>query len=181
MENNFEKEPSFRIELPQEGDELGLAPMHIQAWKDAYVGPESGLTDEKVDELLGHMLTNTDFRRNKINESLANPGEVLYRVVKNASGEIVGFLHGSKDEHYNELDAIYLLNEAKGTGVGGKLMKEFLAWSDESKPCRLEVFTFNDSTIGFYLKYGFEKTDKVLELYKGFLPVTEMIRPIDAV
>jgi len=178
LENGMEKGPIFKIELPREGDEMELARMHIQAWKDAYVVPESGLTEEAIDKQLAHFLEDTTYRKNTIIESLENPDSSLYRVVKNSDGDIVGFLHGSKHEDFTELDAIYLLNEAKGTGVGGKLMKEFLNWADKSKPCRLEVFSFNDSAIGFYVRYGFEKTDTELPLFRG-LPVTEMIRPVE--
>jgi len=178
IENDMEKGPAFKIELPQEGDEEELARMHIQAWKDAYIVPESGLTEESIDAQLSHFLTDTTYRKNTITESLENPDRVLYRVVKNRKDEIVGFMHGSKHEDSTELDAIYLLNEAKGTGVGGKLMEEFLKWADADKPCRLEVFSFNDSSIGFYVRYGFEKTDKELPLFRG-LPVTEMIRPVE--
>lgn len=179
MESNLEKEPGFKIENPQKGDENALAPMHIQAWKESYVVPESGLTEEAIDKMLKHLLSDTTYRRNTLNESLINPDKVLYRVVKNDASEIVGFLHGSKDEQYNELDAIYLLNEAKGSGVGKKLMDEFLQWADGGKPCRLEVFSFNDSAIGFYVKYGFKTTDAALPLFRG-LPVIEMVRPSEA-
>ena len=181
MESNLERQPIFEIEPPKEGDEIALAPMHIQAWKDAYVVPESGLTEEMIDEMLGHMLIDNSFRKKTIIESLENPDQVLYRVVKNSAGNTVGFLHGSKHEHFNELDAIYLLNEVKNSGVGGKLMEEFLTWSDKSKPCRLEVFAFNDAAIGFYNRYGFEKTKAVMDLYKGFLPVAEMMRSAEEV
>jgi ribosomal protein S18 acetylase RimI-like enzyme len=180
MERNFEKEPAFKIENPHEGDELSLAPMHIKAWKESYVVPKSGLTEESIDKMLAHLLEDTSYRRNTISESLTNPDTVLYRVVKNSEGEIVGFLHGSKDEKFNELDAIYLLNEAKGAGVGARLMEDFLNWSDSEKPCRLEAFSFNDSAIGFYVRYGFEKTDAVLPLFRGLL-VVEMIRPVEVI
>lgn len=177
MEGAIEKEPLFKIESPVVGDELELAPVHIQAWKEAYITPESGLTAEKIDELLAHLLTDTTFRRKTIEQALANPEFVLYRVVKNGEGSIVGFLHGTKFEEYTELDAIYLLNEAKGSGTGGRLMELFLDWADKDLPCRLEVFAFNDTAIGFYRNYGFEKTETEMPLYKGFLPVDEMIRP----
>lgn len=176
---NYERESSFIIELPTEGDELHLARMHIQAWKESYVLPESGLTEEKIDELHSHWLTDTDFRKKTILEALENPQKVLYRVVRNTDEQIVGFLHGTKHEERNELDAIYLLNEAKGTGTGRKLMGEFFAWIDQEKPSRLEVFSFNHSAIEFYEKFGFVKTSTELELYRGFLKVTEMIRLAD--
>ena len=175
----MEKQPAFKIEKPKFGDEIGLAPMHIQAWKETYVTPESGLTAEMVDEWLGHMLTNTDFRKNTIAESLENPDAVLYRVVRNSKGEIVGFIHGSKNETFNILEGLYLLNEVKGLGVGGKLMEAFLAWIQKNKPSQLEVFSFNDHAIGFYEKYGFVKTDKPAQMWKDTLPFTEMVRPAD--
>ncbi len=179
MEGFIEKQPTFKIEAPSVGDENGLAPMHIQAWKETYVTPESGLTVEMVDEMLGRMLTNTDFRKNTIIESLENPDKVLYRVVRNSKDEIVGFMHGSKNEEFNELEAIYLLDEVKGLGVGGKLMEEFLSWTDKNKPSHLEVFSFNDGAIGFYTKYGFAKTDKPIQIWKEKLPFMEMVRPAD--
>ncbi len=178
MESNIENSPSFKIELPKVGEELALAKMHIQSWKESYVGEESGLTDEMVDEMRGEMLINTDYRRKVIAEALANPEKVIYRVVRNGSGEIVGFMHGIKHETYNELDAIYLLNEAKGMGIGPKLIEEFLSWSDHEKYSRLEAFRFNDSAISFYERYGFKKTDTEIALYKGMLPVIEMVRPV---
>ena len=177
IENNIEKQPAFKIELPKVEDELELATAHIQAWKDAYIVPESGLTAESIDAQLSHLLTDTTYRKNTIIESLENPDVVLYRVVRNQNDEIVGFMHGTKHEAFTELDAIYLINEAKGSGTGGKLMEEFLKWADADKPCRLEVFSFNDSSIGFYMRYGFEKTDREMPLFRG-MPVTEMIRPI---
>lgn len=179
MEGHIDTQPTFKIEAPKIGDEIPLAPMHIKAWKETYVTPESGLTEEMVDELLGHMLADTGFRKNTISESLEKPDKVLYRVIRNGNGEIVGFMHGSKNEETNELEGIYLLDEAKGSGTGGKLMEEFLAWIDKTKPTRLEVFSFNDRALGFYTKFGFVKTDTPTQMWKGVLPFIEMVRPAD--
>ena len=179
MESYMEKPPAFKIEKPKVGDEIELAPMHIRSWKETYVTPESGLTEEMVDELRGHMLTNTDFRKKTISESLENPDKVLYRIVRNNRGEIVGFMHGSKNEEANELESIYLLDEVKGSGTGGKLMEEFLTWIDRSKPSHLEVFSFNNKALGFYVKYGFVKTDKPTQMWEDKLPFIEMVRPAD--
>jgi len=180
MERYFEKHPTFSIEAPKLGDEILLAPMHIQSWKETYVSPQSGLTEEMVDELLGHMLTDTEFRKNTILESIQNPDKVLYRVVKNKAGDIVGFMHGSKDETGNKLEGLYLLDEVKGSGIGGLLMDEFLQWIDPNKITQLEVFDFNDRAISFYTKYGFVKTDEPIQFWKDRLPFFKMERSSDA-
>lgn len=174
-----EQQSTFKISMPKIGDEIDLALMHIQSWKETYVTKESGLTEEMVDEKLGHMLTNTDFRRNTISEAIKNPDKVFYRVIRNNSNQIVGFMHGSKNEESNEIDGIYLLNEVKGSGVSGKLMEEFLNWIDKSKPIHLEVFSFNERAINFYKKYGFVKTDMPEQVWKDTLPFIEMIRPTE--
>lgn len=179
MKNKANQQPKFKIELPRLGDEFALASMHIQAWKESYVTAESGLTESMVDEMMGYILTDTRIRTNSITESLTNPNKVLYRVVKNDKGSIVGFLHCSKNEKFNEIEAIYLLNEVKGSGIGGKLMREFLDWADKSKPCHLAVFSFNDKALGFYSKYGFVKIDKPLQFHEGKIPFVEMIRPVE--
>jgi GNAT superfamily N-acetyltransferase len=175
------KQSTFKIDMPKLGDEIGLAPMHIQSWKETYVTPESCLTEEMVDEKLGHMLTNTEFRKNTISESLENPSKVFYRVIRNNKNKIAGFFHGSKNEEFNELDGIYLLDEVKGSGISGKLMEEFLDWIDKSKPTRLEVFSFNERALNYYKKYGFVKTDKPVQIWKDILPYIEIIRPADEI
>lgn len=179
MEPKIAHISTFKIEPPKVGDEFAIGPMHVKAWKESYVNPELGATEEVLEGMIGHLAHDTEFRKKTILEALENPDKVLYRVVKNQNGEIVGFLHGSKNDQFNELEGIYTLDEVKGKGVGGKLMREFLEWSDKNKPSHLEVFSFNERALGFYQKYGFVRTDKPTQLYKDKLPYIEMIRPIN--
>ncbi len=169
-------QPAFTIELPKEGDEREIGPMHVQSWKESYLNPELGLTEESIDDMVGYLATDLEYRKNTIIEALAHPDKVLYRVVKNNNNKIVGFLHCIKNEEFNEFGGIYLLDEAKGSGIGGRLMDEFLAWADKDKPSQLDVFSFNDRAIGYYAKYGFVKTDKPVQFYQDKLPYIEMIR-----
>jgi|GEM_PF-2450317 predicted GNAT family N-acyltransferase len=177
LEVTKSKMQTFTIEFPRVGDELAIGPMHVRSWKESYVGPESGLTEKAVDDMVGYLATDTEYRKNTIIEALENPDKTLYRVVKNDDGKIVGFLHCSKSGTSNILEGIYILDEAKGKGIGGSLMKEFLTWSDETKPSYLDVFSFNKEAFGFYSKYGFVKTDKPTRFFKDKLPYVEMVRP----
>lgn len=132
-----------------------------------------------IDELIGHVALEegNDYRKNIFSEAVASPDKILYRVVKNRSGEIVGFMHCTKGDEYNELGGLYLLKEAKGSGIGGKLMEEFLSWADKNKPCQLGVFSLNENAIGFYARYGFIKSNKPLTPHKGKLEQMIMVRP----
>lgn len=176
MERVDEKVASFTITPPQIGDELEIGPMHVRAWKESYVRPELGLTETSIDEMVGHMATDFSYRRNTLTDALANPEKILYRVVRNNEGQIVGFLHGKKHETYTMLEALYLLDEAKGEGLGDTLMQEFLKWADKALPCKLEVFSFNEKAIRFYTKYGFTRNDTKEQLYKDKVPFIEMER-----
>lgn len=182
MENNIEK-LLFSIEAPKNGDEVGVGTMHKQAWTETYLNPEDDITKEVIDDLIGHVSGEggNDYRRKIFAEARISPEKILYRVIKNNNGKIVGFMHCTKEEAYNELGGLYLLDEAKGTGVGGKLMEEFLAWADKGKPCQLEVFATNEKAIGFYTKYGFVKTDKPTEHYKDKLELIIMVRPVGGI
>jgi len=179
MENKTKK--TFLIDLPKDGDEVGIGLTHKQAWLETYLSPENGITKDVINNLVGFVVGEGGdaYRRNVFNESRITPEKILYRVVKNNNGKVVGFMHCSKEETHNELGAIYLLNEAKGFGVGGELMEEFLDWADKRKPCQLEVFALNEKALGFYNKYGFLKTDKPAEKFKGKLDVITMARPAE--
>ncbi len=179
----MEKTPIFKIENPKEGDEAAIGVMHLQSWRESYMDPERGVTEELINELRGNAVTEegNEFRRKTFAEAVAHPDTLLYRVVRNENGDIVGFMHCTKKEAYNELDAIYLLDEAKGSGTGGKLMEEFLAWADKNKPSLLEVFSANQKALGFYERYGFKQTDKAPQLYKGKLEYVEMVRPAEEI
>lgn len=181
MENQIEK-LLFSIESPNPGDEVGIGVAHKQAWLETYLNPNEGITEEVIDELIGHVATEEgdNYRKNIFAEALVSPEKILYRVIKNSSGKIVGFMHCTKEEEYNELGGIYLLNEAKGSGVGKKLMEEFLVWADKDKPCQLEVFSSNENAIGFYEKYGFKKTNKPQQSYKDKLSFIVMERPAES-
>lgn len=142
----MEKEPKFLILPPQEGDEIAIGKIHLQSWQESYRDDEHGITEKVINDLRGDTATEggNEIRRKIFAESRETPNRVLYRVVKTDVGEIVGFMHCIKNEVKNELMAIYLLNEAKGAGTGGRLMEEFLTWADKDKPAVLRVFSANE-------------------------------------
>lgn len=176
MEHHVEPLQNFSITPPKLGDEHQIGPMHVQGWMESYERPELGFTKEMLTGLVGHMATDLSYRRNTLTQALANPKKILYRVVKNGAKEIVGFMHGTKHDTHTMLEAIYLLDEAKGTGVADTLMHEFLAWADKDKPCTLEVFTFNEKALRFYARFGFVATNQPVQFYKDKMPFIEMKR-----
>lgn len=89
-----------------------------------------------------------------------------YWVAESEDGEVVagagiGELEGNPD--ICELQKMYCLKEHRGTGVAGQLMDAALAYAAQHyKYCYLETFDNMIPAQKFYVKYGFDRTDKRL-------------------
>ncbi len=177
----MEKKSKFFIAQPIAGDEVLIGLMHKQAWLETYLDEEHGITEGVINEEISFVATPDGdlFRKNVFTEAQSHPDKILYRVARNQDGKVVGFIHCTKDDAQNEIEGIYLLNEAKGFGVGSRLMNEFLVWADKTKQCFLKVFTANKSAIRFYKKYGFEISYEPPELIGKKFAFVEMTRPAE--
>jgi len=170
----------FTISDPGDGDEVSIGPIHLQSWHESYVSEENGVSHKDVDDAVAFLTTPgaNKFRHGVFALAKDEPNENLYKVVRGAGGSIVGFMHATKNDTYNELEGIYLLDVAKGAGIGENLMNLFLNWSNPQKQCHLEVIAFNSRAQHFYEKFGFTKTSKEVYMFKDKFPVIEMVRPV---
>lgn len=171
----------YIISEPESGDEIAIGPMHLQSWHETYTNKELGVDTAFINNNHGKVATEagSEFRRKRIAEAKANPDKVMYKVVKDSQGEVVGFFIAEKDKKYNELQAIYLLDIAKGSGVADDLMRMFFDWIDPKLPCRLEAAAYNRRALKFYERYGFKTTHKKMPLHYGKMPTVEMVRKVD--
>lgn len=85
-----------------------------------------------------------------------------YLVVKD-DGQVIGFCYAERGDEKNVLNAIYLLPQYQGKGVGKKLWTNMSSFLDLSKETYLTVFAANTKAIDFYKKLGFVKTGKIIE------------------
>ncbi len=89
-----------------------------------------------------------------------------YWVVENDEGNIVGGVGIGKlagIEEVCELQKMYCLPEARGTGISHKLMEMALEYAKKYyKRCYLETLSNMIAANKFYKKYGFSQLDKPL-------------------
>ncbi|MBU1046736.1 GNAT family N-acetyltransferase [Patescibacteria group bacterium] len=88
------------------------------------------------------------------------------------NNEIVGYLiglileeeTGRVDSKYGELEHMFINENARGNGIGEKLIKEFKKWTKEKdlKRIKVNVSFKNQKAIEFYKKIGLVPTDIVL-------------------
>lgn len=97
----------------------------------------------------------------RFSEIYNKPG-YKYWVVENESGEIVGGAGiGALTTDVCELQKMYCLKEARGTGVAHKLMELCLEYAKHYyTKCYLETLSNMIAANKFYVRCGFEKLDK---------------------
>ncbi len=85
-----------------------------------------------------------------------------YWVAENEEGKIVGGAGiGALAGDVCELQKMYCLKEARGTGVAQQLMERCLTFAKmHYKKCYLETFSNMTAANKFYQKYGFQKLEK---------------------
>ncbi|MCT4628663.1 GNAT family N-acetyltransferase [Winogradskyella sp.] len=89
----------------------------------------------------------------------------IYYVVEKA-GEIIGGAGISPLDNYNgnvcELQKMYFMPEARGKGVGSKMMEKCLLFAKDAgfDKCYLETMPYMDAARKLYKKVGFEFIDK---------------------
>lgn len=88
-----------------------------------------------------------------------------YWVAEDESGKLVGGVGiGPFADDVCELQKMYCLQEARGTGLAHELIQIALDYAKAYyKKCYLETLSNMTAANKFYLKYGFERLDQPLE------------------
>ena len=138
----------IRPAVPADAEQL--AEVHVRSWQAAYRGM---LPDEFLDRL------DIDGRVERWRTRLAQQQAPATTTVAVVAGRLVGFasVGPSRDDDLSpvdwlELNTIYLVPSAWGTGVGSRLLRAAL---EEGRQYFLWVFTANHRARAFYRKAGF--------------------------
>lgn len=167
----------FAIANVTEADLAGVAAAHFQSMLETYPNEAVGIDQAWIQEnLQEYGDPNSKHRREDLRKAETDPDHNLYLAVKNAEGKVVGFFHATRTDEQARVEAIYLTEEARGSGVADDLMQRGIEFAD-GLPMRLEVMDYNERAIRFYEKYGFERVPGTEEIQKEKLPVYAMERP----
>ena len=140
----------IRDMLPEDID--GKGTVHYQSWQESYTG-----------------IVDSDYLANMSEEKCR---EMAHRWPENTAvaivgGKVTGFVCWSASDEIGELNAIYLLNESKGLGIGRALADYAMDRMIGCDKIILWVLKENKTAIGFYEHYGFEKTGESRTLKLG--------------
>lgn len=172
------------VEPATTNDAEGVFNVQRLTWLATYPNIEAGITEEdihmRVEGEHGKLIPQKiELWRNGIK---ATGNERATFVVRD-NGIVVGFVAPGIRDGQRRIGAIYVLPEAQGKGVGGKLLRRAIEWHGRDEDIFLHVASYNQNAINFYKNNGFTETgrdivDDVAQLSGDKeIPEIEMVLP----
>ena len=172
----------YKIQKATLDDAIGIGEAHLQSWIETYPNEEYDVNEEWIKDEFGFLIKDGQneqgndngiaFRKNVIKNLDENS---LYEVVKDEAGKVQGFMHAHRTNKSVSLNAVYLTDSLKGTGVAHKLMEHVLEFAG-NLPIELQTATYNNRAIKFYEKYGFVIGETEPDWFHGKVPILNMKR-----
>ncbi len=167
--------PKIQIQKAVPKDAAGIEEVFYKTWLATYPNEEFGIT---VDDIEHRWKDRKKVDGSKIKNA---PDSELLLVAKDGN-KIIGVCRVANRPDKNETQAIYVIPEYQGQGIGSALWEKALKFFNPQKDIMVNVVTYNTKAIEFYKKLGFEETGKKFtdEKYRmksgNILPEMEMLR-----
>jgi ribosomal protein S18 acetylase RimI-like enzyme len=174
-----EKTPEIRIAPADPEDAQGMAEVFYKTWLATYPNKKAGITTDDIEDRFKDSFTEESLAKRA--ERIAIPREGETSFLAKDGDRIVGVCHIVRHPDKNELQAIYILPEYQGKGVGGLLWGEAQKHFTLDKDIIVQVATYNTNAIAFYKKLGFQETGKEFQNERfrmksgAVIPETEMV------
>ena len=148
------------IEKAHPDDAEQIQNVFYKTWLATYPNSEAGVTVEDINELFKEKISAEGIQKSqkRIEEGLKLDNQKF--VVAKINGKVVGVCLATTSDEINQLNAIYVLPEFQGRGIGYQLWNEVFNFFDTTKDTIVEVVTYNHPAIKFYNRLGFEDTGK---------------------
>ena len=161
-------------------DAEGIQEVQYYTWLKTYPNEKLGIVKEDIEERFKDRLSEEKLAKRR--EEILHPISGAMFVAKE-NGRVIGFCKTGLLEGNNEIQAIYVLPEYQGKGIGKILWNEAQKSLNPQKNTVVHVATYNENAIAFYKKLGFGDTGKRWEDEKfrmkrngAAIPEMEVIR-----
>lgn len=158
------------IDKPRIKDVNDIQDVFFKTWLSTYPNEKVGITAEDIKEKFKNRHFNETIRK-RIEEIKNDYKDKIFLIVKNGR-RIVGLCKASKNDKFNQLDAIYVLPKYQGKGIGRILWKRCLDFFDDDKNIIVHVAEYNTKAINFYKNVGFIDTGKRFLEEKFRMPIS---------
>lgn len=172
---------TIRNAIPE--DVRGIQEVFHETWLNTYPNKELGITVDDIEENFKNAYTEETL--NTFADKIKNlPPHVKFLVAVDQK-KVIGLCRVSIKEEYNQLNAIYILPEYQGNGIGNKLWEECVKYLNKDKKTIVQVATYNSNAIKFYEKLGFKDNGKRfteerhrMSISKVLMPEMEMVKDV---
>lgn len=155
-ENNEKVKIEIMVASPE--DARGIKEVQYKTWLATYPNTDLGITTDDIDDRFKNALTDEGIK--KTEERISNESAYTKTLVAKANGKTIGFCICTKSETQNQLNAIYVLPEYQGSGIGRRFWEEAIKFFDSEKDIVVEVADYNIPAISFYQSLGFVDSGK---------------------
>ncbi len=149
-----------------------------KTWLATYPNKKYGIT---VDDIKDHIeKRHKKIKKSKKDNIKNSPKEQILLIAKEGT-KVVGACRIILKEDRNQLQAIYVLPEYQGKGIGTMFWHEVQKYADPIKDFYVELAVYNKNALNFYKKLGFIDTkrrikNERLRMKSGnIIPEMEMI------
>ncbi len=149
MNKEVMSEPTFSLSEATSEHAEEIFRIQKKTWLATYPNKDIGVTKEMIEERFGDAEGRVQKWRDKI-----EGGKSKIWVAK-AGTEVVGFCGVIEGAHENRLASIYVDPAQQGVGIGSALIEQALHYLGRGKDILIDVVSYNESAIAFYIKHGF--------------------------
>lgn len=156
-------------------DSIGFRGVQKISWLATYPNEELGITSQDIEKRFDD---STKEARKSIEERkrAINTDPSSHTWVAKFHGKIVGFCATTKGKE-NHIQAIYILPEFQGKGIGKRFMQVGLTWLGDKEDVYVNTASYNQKAIDFYKSFGFVDTGESVQpsvIFKSGVTIPEI-------
>jgi GNAT superfamily N-acetyltransferase len=151
-------ENEIKISPASPDDVRGVQEVFYRTWLATYPNKEAGITVEDIEYMYKDAFSEEVLLK-RAERMTHLPNGTKFFMAKEG-GKVVGVCTAVRREDKNQLQAIYVLPEYQGKGIGSMLWREAQKFFDPTKETIVQVADYNLGAIEFYKKLGFVDSGK---------------------
>ncbi len=156
-------------------DARSIQEVFYKTWLLTYPNKETGITKEDVEEHFKDAFTEEKLKI--VSDKIKDLPENAKVFVAKIDNKIIGVCRIFIKEDFNQLQAIYVLPEFQGKGVGRLFWLECSKYFNKNKKTIVQVATYNINAIKFYESLGFKDNGKRFSEERHRMPISKALIP----
>jgi ribosomal protein S18 acetylase RimI-like enzyme len=169
---------ALRDATPDDYD--GINEVRRRTWLATYPNAALGITVADVEAVFDDSTEEARQRREERRRAI-NATPLAHLWVAESDAGIVGMCLARKQDERHHVQALYVLPDYQGQGIGKRLLQAALDWLGAAQPVTLHVATYNEKAIAFYQRMGFVFSAAPAEAELARLPSGAVIPELEMV